>query len=140
MFTPILTLLSMLFGIFKKHWKIIVVMIIVIVAYLWHQKAVIDYGNTRFQQGVDVTLTKVKEQVEELNVQHRDKEQKLQSQIDDYAAKSDDADKKRNKKEEKIAERVDTMLKSVPMWNSEECSITPAILKERNAIRELGPQ
>lgn len=124
---------------FKKYWKFIAIAIVIALLYMWHRGAVIEYGNERFQAGVDTTLVKVKEQVTELNKKHRKTEEGLQKQIDNFAEKQGKADKKRRDKEDKITQRVDVMLQSVPMWNSEECAITPAILSERNAIRELGP-
>lgn len=139
----VLTLLtggfSVIQSILIKYWKIILTLVVVLALFLVHVHFVTEYGDAQFKKGVAATLAKMKTQVAARNTVNRVIEDRADAGITGYAIQKQKLDTIRHDAEEKSSEKIETVIGTVPMWNSEACSLTPAVIGERNAIRSLGP-
>lgn len=128
-----------LMKIVKRYWKIVLGLLIVALLFWGHWKLVNNYGEEQYQRGVDATLAKMKTEVKARNSVNREVEKRAADGLGDFAKRKEREDVERSKKEKAREDRVIAGVYAKPSLNSEECSIPPQVLDDRNAIRELGP-
>lgn len=129
-------------GFVSKHWKVFVAIGILIAGYFYHQNAVVEYGNARFNEGSKATLVKVREQIALNNEANRLKEIELDNALADYSDKQKKLEKDRIAAEDKISQKIETLIQSDPRMATDQtsllrCSISNELLEERNKIRSL---
>jgi hypothetical protein len=127
-------------GFLKHYGKYILVAIGVVMLLLAVRAGVRAIEARGFNRGVNATLSKVRQEIGKRDVVNRAIEKKSQEGVDEFAKDKVKEAEKRDKVEQKKADKIATVVDTVPMWKSEECSLTPQILSERNAIRALGPK
>ncbi len=127
-------------SIITKHWKIALAVAAAVIVFFYAQHKLHEYGEAQFKRGVDATLEKMKGEVAKRDTVNRAIEKRAQDGLDGFAADAEHKAEDRREAEAKAKEKIDTAVDSVPMWNSQECAVTPQVLADRNAIRALGPK
>ncbi len=123
-----------------KYWKWVLLAVLLVVAFFWHQSHVKDMQAQYFENGVNATIKSMKGKVEAANKRNRELETTIKSGLDQYASKQEAKREKQRREEARHEENIRTLVEVVPMWRSQECTVTPSVLEERNAIRALGPK
>lgn len=120
----------------KRFWPLIVGLIVLGAIYAM----VIHYGNTRYQEGVEATKQTVRDQIAKQDTLNREKENEIQKGIDAADEKYINERNSREKAEQKYQDSIKDKLSKTPFIQEYQCTIPEDVLRERNAIRALGPK
>lgn len=115
-----------------KYWHIIAIVVVIISLIA----GVILFGNARYQSGVNDTKQAVREQIAAQDVRNREKERLAQDSTKRMQERYERELAKRNVLENDHRNRASMILDAMP---ATVCEIPEPIIKERNAIRALGP-
>lgn len=123
-----------------KYWKFALLAVVLVVVFNIAKDQLHRYGEAQFKAGVEATLTKMKTEVSKRDVVNRAIEKRAEDGLNGFSVEKQKQDKVRHAAEDLSQANIETIIKTVPMWNAEICSITPTVMAERNAIRALGPK
>ena len=139
--------LSMFFGSMKNvlgfildHWKPIALLVVICGAAFFSWRYVENAKKAAYAAGVKAEFTRIDKLRKDEDKKNREFETRLQTRLDTFVS---NVEKKRGddrQKETVYQKEIEKTVKEVPVWNSEMCSISDEVLRQRNAIRHLGPK
>lgn len=128
-----------LLGFGKKYWKyILIAMAITAVVFIIYRQFV-DFREHVYQQGIVAEQERTKKQTAQKNKENRELEAKLQTGLNDLAKLIQEQRDRDRAREQAILDNMSDRLNKNPYYRSPTCSVDESILKDRNAIRALGP-
>lgn len=118
----------------KKHWRIVLVILLVIAAYFWYNSKIKE----AFESGVETEAQRTKDLIKAEDERNREFEKNLAENIAEYVQNNREKDEIRVEKETKRFHTIEQIIKDSP--NSNKCLVDQEIIDERNKIRALGPK
>lgn len=121
----------------SKYWKyiacILAILGLVWYANHWYNNKLVE----AFNNGVTNERTIWQARVDEENQNNREFEAQMESVIESFSQSLVDSRADRIERETTHTETIERMVAADPIY--QECVVDPAIIEERNAIREEGP-
>lgn len=128
---------TIIWGFLKRHWKIILPIIVAIALYFIFTNWLNGVKDEAFKAGELKEKGKWEEVIKKKDAENRAFERELAKDLLELGLALTDREKDRVTKESKHTETIREILSTDP--NAQNCKVNNQVIEERNAIRRLGP-